>query len=547
MWTRKELKKQGKKVYKSHILRMIAVCFIMAFLVGEYGGQPDILTAYDETKEVEDTVEQNHLKRQNSDVLEDVLTKQQEPEGPVFRNPDSSSIPVDPSGKMKYSRGVLASIFNNATQWGSFIFGLLDTVNEGFFKGRIMSGVIMLLGLFLSGTFYIFGKNILRVGECRFFLESLHYSETPLGRILMIYRVRRTRKVAKVMLVRNIYQFLWDLTLVGGWIKHYSYLMIPYLLAENPDLDTKEAFAMSAKMMNGNKWKVFVLDLSYFWWYLLGVFTLGVSDMVFLNPYRSATLAALYMQLRSEELAKEEEASRILNDIYLNCPPKWEKEAGEVYPAALFTIPEQEHREWLTVEYRRDYTLRSYILLFFTFSGIGWLWEVGLHLIEDGVFVNRGVLYGPWLPIYGSGGVLILFLLKKVRDNVPLTFILTVVICGTVEYFTSWFLEVTKHLKWWDYSGYLLNLNGRICAEGLLVFGLGGCVFTYFAAPLLDDLYKKIPKRIQVRLCIVLLSLFLADQAYSHFHPNTGRGITDYQSRVETQGKECCRLDAFRM
>ena len=78
----------------------------------------------------------------------------------------------------------------------------------------------------------------------------------------------------------------------------------------------------------------------------------------------------------------------------------------------------------------RDYNIWSLILMFFIFSCIGWLWEVSLHLITDGVFVNRGAMHGPWLPIYGSGGILILTLLKKFRDKPYLCFILIFVLCG---------------------------------------------------------------------------------------------------------------------
>lgn len=70
---------------------------------------------------------------------------------------------------------------------------------------------------------------------------------------------------------------------------------------------------------------------------------------------------------------------------------------------------------------------------------MGWVWEVSLHLITDGVFVNRGVLHGPWLPIYGTGGVMILAVLNKFREKPLVEFLLTIVLCGCVEYFTSWF------------------------------------------------------------------------------------------------------------
>lgn len=84
------------------------------------------------------------------------------------------------------------------------------------------------------------------------------------------------------------------------------------------------------------------------------------------------------------------------------------------------------------------------------------------------------------------------------------------------------------HFPLWDYSGYFLNLNGRICAEGLLVFGVGGMAFVYIAAPLMDNLFRKISYRIAVPLCTALLIIFMADQIYSSKNPNTGEGITSY-------------------
>ena len=170
------------------------------------------------------------------------------------------------------------------------------------------------------------------------------------------------------------------------------------------------------------------------------------------------------------------------------------------------------------------------ILIFFIFSIIGWLWEVSLHLIEDGTFVNRGVMHGPWLPIYGCGGVLVLVVLNKFREKPLLEFISIIILCGIVEYFTSFYLELTHNgVKWWDYSGYFLNLNGRICAEGLLVFGLGGIAAVYFLSPLLDNLIRKINSKILIPLVTSLVIVFTIDQIYSSKNPNIGTGITDYK------------------
>lgn len=136
-------------------------------------------------------------------------------------------------------------------------------------------------------------------------------------------------------------------------------------------------------------------------------------------------------------------------------------------------------------------------------------------------------MHGPWLPIYGFGGLLILILLKKFRNKPVLLFISAFIICGVLEYSTAWYLETFKHLRYWDYTGYFLNINGRICLEGLLVFGLAGCAFTYVIAPILDNLYSKIKPKIASILCVVLISLYLVDLMYTKVNPNTGEGISE--------------------
>ena len=81
-------------------------------------------------------------------------------------------------------------------------------------------------------------------------------------------------------------------------------------------------------------------------------------------------------------------------------------------------------------------------------------------------------------------------------------------------------------MKYWDYSGYFLNINGRVCLENLILFGHGGFGFTYAFAPLLDSVYKKIPKYIKIVICTIIVSCYLVDLSYTHYHPNTGTGIT---------------------
>ena len=162
---------------------------------------------------------------------------------------------------------------------------------------------------------------------------------------------------------------------------------------------------------------------------------------------------------------------------------------GLAYPVRFYPIPEEDKRKLVqSLNYMRHYTIWSLIVIFLGLAIFGWVWEVSLHLITDGEFVNRGALYGPWLPIYGTGSILILTLLTRLRRNPALEFTATIVVCGFLEYMTSVFMEFTSGgLKWWDYSGYFLNLNGRICAEGLLVFGIGGIAVVYVIAPIIDN------------------------------------------------------------
>ena len=189
------------------------------------------------------------------------------------------------------------------------------------------------------------------------------------------------------------------------------------------------------------------------------------------------------------------------------------------------------------MNYMRHYSISSLIAIFFGLSIFGWLWEVGIGLVTYGEFINRGALHGPWLPIYGSGAVLILTVLNRLRSNPALEFTAAIILCGFLEYMTSLVMEiVTGGTKWWDYSGYFLNLNGRICAEGLLVFGIGGLAIVYVAAPVIDNLLARFDrKKIRV-ICIALLILFLADVAYSQVHPNVGKGVTDI--KAETRSRE---------
>ena len=210
---------------------------------------------------------------------------------------------------------------------------------------------------------------------------------------------------------------------------------------------------------------------------------------------------------------------------------------GEIYPQRLNPLWIETSGDVVrSVDYLRTYTIVSIIMIFFTFSIIGWGWEVCLHLVKDGVFVNRGVMHGPWLPVYGSGVSLIVVLLARWRSTPYKEAFFTLMVCGILEYFTSYYLEITKGMRWWDYTGYFINLNGRICAEGLIVFVVGGMAAVYVLVPLIDSTLSRIDPKLLRSICVVLVTAFAADMVYSHFVPNTGEGITDYKAYKEYSG-----------
>lgn len=167
-----------------------------------------------------------------------------------------------------------------------------------------------------------------------------------------------------------------------------------------------------------------------------------------------------------------------------------------------------------------------YVWLFTVVSVFGWMWEGFLYLLKDDMYVNRGFLTGPWLPIYGIGAVMLEILLHRWRDRPILIFVSSMLLCTLLEYLAAWYLELTWGVKWWDYSGMPYNLQGRICLLGSLLFGLGGMLLVWAAGPLVYVLYRRTPARVRIVLGIAVIVLLTADAAYSAVRPNAGTGIT---------------------
>ena len=156
-----------------------------------------------------------------------------------------------------------------------------------------------------------------------------------------------------------------------------------------------------------------------------------------------------------------------------------------------------------------------YVLLFFVGAVLGWCMEVICKLVQFGRFINRGFLIGPYCPIYGFGAALLTALLSRFTQDPFAVFGLAMLICGTLEYLTSWLMETLFHCRWWDYSAKRFNLNGRVCANTLIPFGLLGLLMVYFVRPWLFARFAQLSPQWLYGLSGGLTAVLLTDTAVS--------------------------------
>ena len=173
----------------------------------------------------------------------------------------------------------------------------------------------------------------------------------------------------------------------------------------------------------------------------------------------------------------------------------------------------------------REAALEEWLLRFFLFSAAGWLWEVLLTACTAGGWVNRGLLHGPWLPVYGVGGVLLAALLGRRRQNAAAALLLGALLGGAVEYGTALALERWYRQRWWDYTGWAGSIRGRVCLASLAGFALAGWAVSRLE-PVLARGFSRMPEGIRTPLCRSVSLLFALDWALSLLHPNAGAGIT---------------------
>lgn len=583
------MKRSAKRVVRRHWLVLVCLCLAAALLGTEF---TQSLTLVRMNLGGDETAAEGVRTDFGNAGLYEILEDSYREKNPAPTEPADGFL----GQVFGRSRGVLAGAVN-AVASGKAITTVLMGIRSVTQSDGVAVAAFIALSVLLSLAFWLFVKEIYTVALRRVVLEGEEYEKVSLSRLTFPWREGRWKRVAGAMLRQTVYLLLWWCTIVGGIIKQYSYYLVPYILAENPTLTGREAITLSRRMMKGHKWQCFVCELTFLGWKLLAGVTFGLSQLLFSAPYEAAFFGRYYAYVRADAKARNVPGIEKLNDdfLYEKADPKtleaayplsaqcadkpgdfisqdkgfrhflavnfgisfysrtqeaeydeaiaaWsaaqagkEMAAGLAYPVKLCPAPTKEHKEKIPqVKYLRHYSVYSLVLMFLLFAFVGWLWEVAIGLVQGGVFVNRGVLHGPWLPIYGTGATMILVVLARFRKKPVAEFFLAIALSGAVEYFTSWYLEMMHGgMRWWDYTGYFLNLNGRICAEGLLVFGVAGAAVVYYLAPAIDGVIRKIKPAVAITLAAVLLTVFLADNAYSNIHPNEGPGVTDITAARE--------------
>lgn len=164
--------------------------------------------------------------------------------------------------------------------------------NVGMITG-LLAGITTVVILIVLVS-KVFVGNLLKMGGYRFFILN-QTAQPGIGTLLDGFRSGHYVNIVLTMFLRDLFTTLWSLLLVvPGIVKHYEYLMVPYIIAENPAMDYKEAFQISKQMMDGEKMEAFIMDLSFLGWYLLSAVTCGLLAIFYVNPYVQASFAEMY-------------------------------------------------------------------------------------------------------------------------------------------------------------------------------------------------------------------------------------------------------------
>lgn len=204
--------------------------------------------------------------------------------------------------KDRFQRGFQRNNSNEFTNFnGDFNFNM-DFNSDVIVVIAIILVVVLIIFL-IAAVFRIFLGYPLEVGGRRYFVHSAQ-NRFDMNNLGFAFNRERYKGIVLTMLWRGFLNFLWFLLLIiPGIVKAYAYSMVPYILADNPNIGYKRALELSVQMTDGEKFNMFVLDLSFIGWYLLGSLAFGLGGL-FVNPYKNATEAELYLVLRENAINK---------------------------------------------------------------------------------------------------------------------------------------------------------------------------------------------------------------------------------------------------
>lgn len=290
MWKRKELKNKAKEDVKKNYWTAILVCFLLALLTSEFG--TSIIGIWQE----DDSMDPTYIIKNENIIMNDQINNEQLEEA----KEKSEEIEERKANLSDIQIKVWESIentANSAVKSYKYIFKVWDSI-ASFNLNQIGLGIGLSLAAVIALVFTILIAEPLIVAGRRYFIKATEEENAKMNEMGEVFKKGCWINVTITMLLKNIYNVLWYLTIIGGFIKTYEYKMIPYILAENPKVNRKEAFKLSKEMMRGNKWKTFVLDLSFILWNMLSVLTFGLLNILYVNPYKSMTFAELYKELK---------------------------------------------------------------------------------------------------------------------------------------------------------------------------------------------------------------------------------------------------------
>ena len=317
---RKQIKADAKKVVKKHYLLSVAICLMAMLFSSVFINQMENNFVVDSINEVmgEDTVGMNRFSISDESywtVLEDIHENNID-QAQSDVNTALKTYQEEQTDTLGRSQGVIASLINTVCS-GEILVLAYDSITSMMGGANIGGFILILLAVGFQLALIIFVKNMIHLIMNRIFLEESTYDHVPIQHVFYFDAVNRWVKSALAYLRYNIQLSLWYLTIVGGFIKEYSYAMVPYILAENPDISGKDAIALSRKMMDGHKLELFKLDLSMLGWFVLDYFTIGISGIFWSNPYYTAVVTQYYRNRRSACIEAKMEGVEILNDTYL--------------------------------------------------------------------------------------------------------------------------------------------------------------------------------------------------------------------------------------